>query len=409
MGTKLTCAPIKPDGDHYATAPSFDWAAAAAVNPTTKSPLVLSVGNAFANVKGIISYKPGAAATDMPTAYSPEVNPTNVYKSLTGLFTTGTPTMADYRAMQGKSILDLCKADIDALAAKNMSMKDKQRLADWKALMRQTETTVVPRPAACNATSATNLGITDAALTAAAKRDTKTAYTLGIDMMINLIGLTMMCDANRIILLQMPGFVTFSGIDVTTITGTVQTMMHASDHHGLSHRNGSVAVGGTCAENVIENIWQIDQFYASKYSKLVHMVNAITEGEQSMLDNSMVMWLPELADGNAHNNNNLPIVIAGSGGGYLKQGASVNLDTRTLMTGNSEASCSMGNTSVGFNTGSNTGTVPLNKLYVTLMNALGKNVTGFTPIDRFGVMDYSDSAGTPGIKNPGEFTALKAV
>jgi hypothetical protein len=207
----------------------------------------------------------------------------------------------------------------------------------------------------------------------------------------------------------MPGFVTFSGIDVQTIAGTTQTMMHASDHHGLSHRNGSVAVGGTCAENVIENIWQIDQFYASKYSKLVHMVNAITEGEQSMLDNSMVMWLPELADGNAHNNNNLPIVIAGSGGGYLKQGASVNLDTRTLNTGNSEASCSMGNTSVGFNTGSNTGTVPLNKLYVTLMNALGKNVAGFTPIDRFGVMDYTDSAGTPGIKNPGEFTALKAV
>ena len=58
-----------------------------------------------------------------------------------------------------------------------------------------------------------------------------------------------------------------------------------------------------------------------------------------MLDNSVVMWLPELADGNAHNNNNLPIVIAGSAGGYLKQGVSMNLDTKTLGTGNSEASC----------------------------------------------------------------------
>ena len=65
-----------------------------------------------------------------------------------------------------------------------------------------------------------------------------------------------------------------------------------------------------------------------------------------MLDNSMVMWLPELADGNAHNNNNLPIVIAGSGGGYLKQGQSINLDTqRRSSTGNSEASCANGNTS----------------------------------------------------------------
>ena len=207
-----------------------------------------------------------------------------------------------------------------------------------------------------------------------------TAFTKGGDMMINLIALTMMCDANRVIILQWPGFVTFSNIPTTMGRHTV-TMMHTSDHHGLSHRNGSVAVGGTCAAGVIDNIAQIDSFYAGKYSKLVHLINSIQEGGASMLDNSMVMWLPELADGNAHNNNNLPIVIAGSGGGYLKQGQSINLDTKTLGTGNSEASCTNGNTSVGFNTGSNTGNVPLNKLYVTLLNALGKNVTGFTPVD----------------------------
>ena len=77
--------------------------------------------------------------------------------------------------------------------------------------MRSTETKVVTT-AACNATSATSLGISDAAITAASKRDTATAFTLGGDMMINLIALTMMCDANRVIVLQWPGFVTFSGI-----------------------------------------------------------------------------------------------------------------------------------------------------------------------------------------------------
>ena len=155
------------------------------------------------------------------------------------------------------------------------------------------------------------------------------------------------------------------------MTFTWDGMTHTSDHHGLSHRNGSVAVGGTCAAGVIDKIDQIDTWYAGRYSKLVNLINSINEGDRTMLDNSAVMWLPELADGNAHNNNNLPIVIAGSAGGYLKQGVSVNLDTRTLGTGNSEASCANGNTTVGFNTGSNTGTVPLNKLYVTLMNALG--------------------------------------
>ena len=218
------------------------------------------------------------------------------------------------------------------------------------------------------------------------------------DLMINLIALTMMCDANRMILLQWPGFVTF----------TWDGMAHTSDHHGLSHRNGSAAVGGTCAANVIENIGQIDTWYAGRYSKLVHLIDSIPEGSKTMLDNSMVMWLPELADGNAHNNNNLPIVIAGSGGGYLKQGQSINLDPngKTLGTGNSEASCANGNTSVGFNTGTQTGTVPLNKLHVTLLNALGRNLPNWQTVTTFGTMDTSDV--NKGITNPGELMPLRA-
>jgi hypothetical protein len=123
-----------------------------------------------------------------------------------------------------------------------------------------------------------------------------------------------------------------------------------------------------------------------------------------MLDHSAVMWLPELADGNAHNNN-LPIVIAGSAGGYLKTGQSVALDTsRTLGTGNSEASCTDG-TDVGFGTGSQGGNVPLNQLYVTLLNALGATNAG-APITTFGVCDSNDVEA--GITKPGELDLLKA-
>jgi hypothetical protein len=388
MGSKLTCAPIDPAGSHYATSTSLDWVAAKLVNPGAKSPLVLSVGSAGANVKGIVSYQ---AAN---TPYSPEANPKNVYTSLTGLFGGGTTTPADYKVLQGNSVMDLVKGDLETLKAMNMSAADKAKLNDWQALLRQTEIKIT---AACNAPNAAGLGITDATVTAAGAggRDMAKAFTLGGDMMINLIALTMMCDANRMIILQWPGFATF----------TWDGMAHTADHHGTSHRNGSVAVGGTCAANVLENIAQIDNWYAGRYTKLVNLINSVKEGDRTMLDNSAVMWLPELADGNAHNNNNLPIVIAGSSGGYLKQGVSVNLDTKVLGTGNSEASCSNGMTSVGFNTGSNTGTVPLNKLYVTLLNALGATNNG-APITEFGTMDTSDVA--KGITNPGELTTLKA-
>jgi hypothetical protein len=182
-------------------------------------------------------------------------------------------------------------------------------------------------------------------------------------------------------------------------------MAHEYDHHGLSHRNGSAAVGGTCVANVIEQLHQIDTWYTGRYTKLVNQINAIPEGDgTTMLDHSGVMWLPELADGNAHNNNNLPIVIAGSMGGYLKTGQSINLDSKTLGTGNSEASCTNG-TDVGFGTGSQGGNVPLNKLYVTLLNALGATNAG-QPITTFGVCDTNDVEA--GITKPGELDLIKA-
>lgn len=389
MGSKLTCAPIDPAGSHWATSRSLDHVAAELVNPGTKSPLVLSVGNAFNNVKGILSY---SAAN---TPYPPETKPANVYKTLSSAFSSGgsTPaTMADYKVKQGNSILDLVKDDLATMKRAKMSSLDAKKIDDWASLLRQVEVKVVS--AACNADSAASLGLSDQSTKTTQGFDMAAAFTTGGDLMLNLIVLTMMCDTNRVIVMQWPGFVTFKWDGIN----------HEYDHHGLSHRNGSAAVGGTCVDGVVEMINQIDNWYAGRFAKLVGLIDSIKEGDRSMLDNSMVMWLPELADGNAHNNNNLSIVIAGAAGGYLKQGQSVDLDTKTLGTGNSEASCGT-STSVGFNTGSNTGNVPLNKLYVTLLNALGATQDG-QPITAFGTMDTSDTA--KGITNPGELAALKA-
>ncbi len=380
MGSKLTAAPIDPAGSHYATSRSLDHVAAELVNPGTKTPLVLTVGNAFANVKGIVSY---SAAN---TPYTAEANPANVYKSLTGAFvSTGTPTTAaDYRVTQGNSIIDLVKGDLDAFKRQNMSMADKKKVDDWLALLRQTEVKVVS--AACNAANATALGITDATVKAAGSRTAGTAFTLGGDMMINLIALTMMCDLNRVIILQWPGFVTFNFDGLT----------HQYDHHGLSHRNGTNAVGGTPLPGVEDMIWEIDRWYGKRYGKLVGLLDSIKEGDRTMLDNSAVMWLPELGDGNAHNNDKLPIVIAGSAGGYLKQGQSVTLTTTTTTT------TTPGGGGGGFG---GSGGVPLNKLHVTLLNAIGARNNG-APFTSFGTMDTNDVA--KGITNPGELDALKA-
>ncbi|MFO7181644.1 MAG: DUF1552 domain-containing protein [Pseudomonadota bacterium] len=403
MGSKLTCAPIDSENEHYSLGRSLDHVAAELVNPGTKTPLVLSVGFASSNVKQVLSYK------NPREPYTPETNPTNVYSSLSGVFGSGVNnpvTEADYRVLRGKSIIDLVDGHLASLKRAKLSKADQQKLDAWLQLIRETETQVVS--AACNAETAAALGISEDDVKAASGRgggrgggfggfDTGTAFTLGGDMMIKLIALTMMCDTNRVIIMQWPGFVTFN----------FDGMTHEYDHHGLSHRNGSAAVGGECVPGVLDMIAEIDNWYAKRYAKLVETINSITEDDgRTMLDNSAVMWLPELADGNAHNNNNLPIVIAGSAGGYLKTGVSVNVEGGTLGTGDSEASCSGEGGMAGFGGISRGGNVPLNKLYVTLLNAIGSAVPGWTPVTEFGVCDTNKPE--EGITKPGELDAIKA-
>jgi len=107
------------------------------------------------------------------------------------------------------------------------------------------------------------------------------------------------------------------------------------------------------------------------------------------------------------NTNNLPILIAGSAGGALKQGVAVNVEGQPIGPGNSEGCCMDGGTGmITFNTGSTGGNVPISKLYVTLLNALGCRAPGGGPVTTFGTLDGVNEG--DGILDPGELTALKA-
>jgi hypothetical protein len=104
----------------------------------------------------------------------------------------------------------------------------------------------------------------------------------------------------------------------------------------------------------------------------------------------------------------MPLLIAGSCGGYLKQGAAVSLEDVLIGPGNSEAACAEPGDTLGANTGTEAsrGVVPINKLYVTLMNAVGCTVAGGGPVTEFGVFD--SIVAQDGITDPGELTALRA-
>ncbi|MEP6915172.1 MAG: DUF1552 domain-containing protein, partial [Acidobacteriota bacterium] len=63
-----------------------------------------------------------------------------------------------------------------------------------------------------------------------------------------------------------------------------------------------------------------NQYHIAQFAYLTQRMKAISEGETSLLDNSILMCASSLFDGDAHGAGQLPILITGKGGGTIKGG-----------------------------------------------------------------------------------------
>ena len=88
-------------------------------------------------------------------------------------------------------------------------------------------------------------------------------------------------------------------------------------HHTLSHHAG--------AKDKLEKIGKIDRFYAEQFAHFLVKLNSIKEDGRSVLDNSMILYGGAISDGNRHNHDDLPIIVAGKGGGTLASGRFVKM------------------------------------------------------------------------------------
>ena len=95
----------------------------------------------------------------------------------------------------------------------------------------------------------------------------------------------------------------------------------AEGHHDLSHHGDN--------PEKLEKISQINRFHIQQLSYLLTKMKSIREGERNLLDNSMVVYGSGISDGNRHNHDNLPILLAGSGGGTIDTGRHLRYDLET--------------------------------------------------------------------------------
>jgi hypothetical protein len=81
-----------------------------------------------------------------------------------------------------------------------------------------------------------------------------------------------------------------------------------SAHHPASHYDTS------------ESYEKISRYYVSQLAYLAGRLEAMPEGDRTVLDNSCLMFLSNMWSGTKHDNSKLPIVMAGSLGGTLETG-----------------------------------------------------------------------------------------
>ena len=81
-------------------------------------------------------------------------------------------------------------------------------------------------------------------------------------------------------------------------------------HHGWTHNQNK--------EQVLRDLEKLDLFHIEQYARIAAKMDAIQEGEGTLLDNMMFVMGSGLSSGFHHTCNDLPTLIAGSGGGLFE-------------------------------------------------------------------------------------------
>ncbi len=94
-------------------------------------------------------------------------------------------------------------------------------------------------------------------------------------------------------------------------------------HHPLTHHRDN--------PEWIEKVTKVNVFHMELFAKFIAKLAAMPEGDGSVLDNTLVVYGSGISDGNKHTHENLPVVVAGHGGG-LVGGRHLVFDDNTPMT-----------------------------------------------------------------------------
>jgi len=299
--------PRKTDGEKIRSGISVDQLAAQTIGQRTRfSSLELGVdpGRMAGNCDSGYScaYSSNISWSSESTPVGKEVNPRLVFERL---FAGGKPSEVDksqqQREVLQKSVLDFITDDAKRLQNK-LGRNDNQKLDEYLTGVREIERRVGAR-----SSKPMDMDV-DYAIPDGIPGDYQDHMRLMCDMMV----LAFQTDSTRIATMMFAN---------AGDNKNYRKIGVPDGHHDLSHHQSDAAK--------LEKITQINSFHIQQLSYLLQKMKSIREGEGTLLDNSMIVYGSGISDGNRHNHDNLPILLAGSGGGTVETGRHVRYDLET--------------------------------------------------------------------------------
>ncbi len=243
------------------------------------------------------------ASESLPLA--PEPNPRAVFEMLFGSG-VGEEREANLlkRLERRKSVLDFVLEDVRDMNRK-LGRNDRQKVDEYLAGVRKIEQQIekAERFKMPDAQSKTPAGIPE-------------DHEQHVDLMYDLMAVAFQTDSTRV--------VSYS----VAPEGSNRPFVNLGipeGHHFLTHHAGN--------EEKIQKVVKIERWYMERFARFLKTLDSMKDADgTSVLDNSMIVYGCGLGDGNKHNHDQLPVILAGKGGGTVNPGQHLKLPQSTPMT-----------------------------------------------------------------------------
>ncbi len=295
--------PRKTDGTDIRAGVSVDQLAASRIGDQTRL-ASLEIGCDASNMAGncdsgyscVYSSTMSWRSATQPLPKEP--NPKLVFERLFGGANDGDRAKRD--AVR-KSILDFVRDDSAALA-KQLGANDRRKLDEYFTSIRDIEQRIE------RAAKLPEIKKPDVTMPASVPTD----YEEHCRLLCDLLVLSFQTDVTRI--------ATF----VLANEGSNRPYKFigvSEGHHDLSHHGND--------KTKKEKIAEINRFHMRQFAYLIGKLKSVQEGSGTLLDHCLVAYGSGNSDGNAHNHDNLPILLAGRGGGTVKTGRHIRYTNET--------------------------------------------------------------------------------